>query len=121
MVMGPTAGVVLADLGADVIKVEPVGGDHTRTLLGSGAGYFPMFHRNKRSICLDLKSPDVLIAARRLIDGADVVIENFRPAALKRLGLGLAIFDDINQGPIYCSATGFLSGPFALPPPPPQH
>src|SRR3546814_5248621 len=71
MVMGPTAGVVLADLGADVIKVEPVGGDHTRTLLGSGAGYFPMFNRNKRSICLDLKSPDGLIAARRLIDGAD--------------------------------------------------
>src|SRR3546814_10935772 len=78
MVMGPTAGVVLADIGADVIKVEPVGGDHTRTLLGSGAGYFPMFNRNKSSICTDLKSPDGLIAARRLIDGADVGIENFR-------------------------------------------
>src|SRR3546814_15325831 len=80
--------VVRADLGADVIKVEPGGGDHTRTLLGSGAGYFPMFNRNKRSICLDLKSPDGLIAARRLIDGADVVIGNFRPGALERMGLG---------------------------------
>src|SRR3546814_12215690 len=97
MVMGPTAGVVLADLGADVIKVEPVGGDHTRTLLGSGAGYFPMFNRNKRSICLDLKSPDGLIAARRLIDGADVVIENFRPGALERMGLGADSFAEIGR------------------------
>lgn len=112
MVMGPTAGVVLADLGADVIKVEPVGGDHTRTLLGSGAGYFPMFNRNKRSICLDLKSPDGLIAARRLIDGADVVIENFRPGALERMGLGADSFAESNPGLIYCSAKGFLAGPY---------
>src|SRR3546814_10173981 len=104
MVMGPTAGVLLADLGADVIKVEPVGGDHTRTLLGSGACYFPMFNRNKRSICLDLKSPDGLIAARRLIDGADVVIENFRPGALERMGLGADSFAESNPGLIYCSA-----------------
>jgi crotonobetainyl-CoA:carnitine CoA-transferase CaiB-like acyl-CoA transferase len=112
MVMGPTAGVVLADLGADVIKVEPIGGDHTRTLLGSGAGYFPMFNRNKRSICLDLKSPDGLIAARRLIDGADVVIENFRPGALERMGLGPDSFASSNPGLIYCSAKGFLAGPY---------
>lgn len=112
MVMGPTAGVVLADLGADVIKVEPIGGDHTRTLLGSGAGYFPMFNRNKRSVCLDLKSADGLVAARRLIDGADVVIENFRPGALERMGLGADSFADSNPGLIYCSAKGFLAGPY---------
>lgn len=112
MVMGPTAGVVLADLGADVVKVEPVGGDHTRTLLGSGAGYFPMFNRNKRSICLDLKSEAGLAAARRLIEGADVVIENFRPGALEKMGLGPGDFQESNPGLIYCSAKGFLTGPY---------
>lgn len=112
MVMGPATGVVLADLGADVIKVEPIGGDQTRTLLGSGAGYFPMFNRNKRSICLDLKHPDGLLAARRLIDGADVVIENFRPGALERIGLGAESFASSNPGLIYCSAKGFLAGPY---------
>src|SRR3546814_1043543 len=118
MVMGPTAGVVLADLGADDIKVEPVGGDHTRTLLGSGAGYFPMFNRNKRSICLDLKSPDGLIAARRLIDGADVVIENFRPGALERMGLCADSFAESNPGLIHCSAKGFLAGQIGRAPAP---
>ncbi len=112
MVMGPAAGVILADLGADVIKVEPIGGDQTRTLLGSGAGYFPMFNRNKRSISLDLKHPDGLLAARRLIEDADVVIENFRPGALDRMGLGAPSFAHSNPGLIYCSAKGFLTGPY---------
>jgi len=112
MVMGPTAGVVLADLGADVVKVEPLGGDHTRNLLGSGAGYFPMFNRNKRSICLDLKSEAGLAVARRLIAGADVVIENFRPGALEKMGLGPEDFQESNPGLIYCSAKGFLAGPY---------
>src|SRR3546814_13172727 len=71
-----------------------------------------MFNRNKRSICLDLKSPDGLIAARRLIDGADVVIENFRPGALERMGLGADSFAESNPGLIYCSAKGFLAGPY---------
>jgi crotonobetainyl-CoA:carnitine CoA-transferase CaiB-like acyl-CoA transferase len=57
MVMGPTCGMVLADLGAEVIKVEPVEGDRTRHLLGAGAGFFPMFNRNKKSIALDLHTP----------------------------------------------------------------
>ncbi len=58
MVMGPTCGMVLADLGAEVIKVEPIDGDRTRTLLGAGAGFFPMFNRNKKSIAIDLhKAP----------------------------------------------------------------
>ncbi|TZG27228.1 CaiB/BaiF CoA transferase family protein [Sphingomonas montanisoli] len=112
MVMGPSAGVILADLGADVIKVEPIGGDHTRELLGSGAGYFPMFNRNKRSICLDLKSPTGLEAAKRLAQGADILIENFRPGTLARLGLGYDELAQANPGLIYCSAKGFLPGPY---------
>lgn len=112
MVMGPAVGVILADLGADVIKVEPVGGDQTRRLLGSGAGYFPMFNRNKRSICLDLKSAKGLDAARRLAKKADIVIENFRPGTLDRLGLGYEALRAINERLIYCSAKGFLAGPY---------
>jgi crotonobetainyl-CoA:carnitine CoA-transferase CaiB-like acyl-CoA transferase len=112
MVMGPSVGVILADLGADVIKVEPKGGDQTRALLGSGAGYFPMFNRNKRSICLDLKSAAGLCAARRLCEGADVVVENFRPGTLDRLGLGYAALKQTNPRLIHCAAKGFLAGPY---------
>lgn len=112
MVMGPSIGVILGDLGAEVIKIEPEGGDHTRRLLGSGAGYFPMFNRNKRSVCLNLKDAADLAQARRLVEGADVVIENFRPGALERLGLGPNDFAETNPGLIYCSAKGFLSGPY---------
>ncbi|WP_109808881.1 CaiB/BaiF CoA transferase family protein [Sphingosinithalassobacter portus] len=112
MVMGPSVGLILGDLGADVIKIEPEGGDHTRRLLGSGAGYFPMFNRNKRSVCLDLKSPEGLADALRLIDDADVVIENFRPGALAKLGLGAEDLRKRNPRLIYCSAKGFLTGPY---------
>jgi crotonobetainyl-CoA:carnitine CoA-transferase CaiB-like acyl-CoA transferase len=112
MVMGPSAGVILADLGADVVKVEPIGGDPTRRLLGSGAGYFPMYNRNKRSVCLNLKSEQGLAVARRLAGRADVVIENFRPGALAKLGLGYDSLKADNPGLIYCSAKGFLSGPY---------
>lgn len=112
MVMGPSIGVILGDLGAEVIKVEPVGGDATRRLQGSGAGYFPMFNRNKRSICLDLKDPRGLDIARRLVQGADVMIENFRPEAMDKLGLGYAGLAESNPGLIYCSAKGFLPGPY---------
>ncbi|MDF7775545.1 CaiB/BaiF CoA-transferase family protein [Sphingomonas sp. AOB5] len=112
MVMGPSVGVILADLGAEVIKVEPLGGDPTRKLLGSGAGYFPMFNRNKRSICLDLKSAEGLGVARRLSARADVLIENFRPGTLAKLGLGYEALAADNPGLIYCSAKGFLKGPY---------
>jgi crotonobetainyl-CoA:carnitine CoA-transferase CaiB-like acyl-CoA transferase len=112
MVMGPSIGLILADLGADVVKVEPPGGDRTRRLLGSGAGYFPMFNRNKRSICLDLKQADDVATARRLIEQADVVIENFAPGTLARLGLALDSFGESNPRLITCSAKGFLSGPY---------
>jgi len=112
MVMGPSTGLVLADLGAEVIKVEPIGGDRTRKLLGSGAGYFPMYNRNKQSIAIDLKSPEGVAAARRLVEQADVLIENFRPGALAKLGLGPDDFVTSNPGLIYYSAKGFLTGPY---------
>jgi crotonobetainyl-CoA:carnitine CoA-transferase CaiB-like acyl-CoA transferase len=112
MVMGPSIGLILADLGADVVKVEPPGGDLTRQLLGSGAGYFPMFNRNKRSICLDLKSTADLDAARRLCATADIVIENFRLGTLDRLGLGYEALRVLNKRLIFCAAKGFLSGPY---------
>jgi crotonobetainyl-CoA:carnitine CoA-transferase CaiB-like acyl-CoA transferase len=112
MVMGPTVGVILADLGADVIKVEPIGGDNTRRLVGSGAGYFPMYNRNKKSIELNLKSEKGLEIAHNLIKGADIVIENFRPGAMEKLGLGYNELKEINDKLIYCSEKGFLKGPY---------
>ncbi len=112
MVMGPSCGVVLADLGADVVKVEPIGGDNTRRLKGSGGGYFAMYNRNKRSLCADLKHPRGLALARDLIAAADVVIENFRPGAMAKLGLGYEELAEGNPGLVYCSLKGFLSGPY---------
>lgn len=112
MVMGPSTGVILADLGAEVVKVEPIGGDRTRQLLGSGSGYFPMYNRNKQSIAIDLKSAEGVAVARSLVEGADVLIENFRPGALEKLGLGPDAFAESNPGLIYYSAKGFLKGPY---------
>ena len=113
MVMGPTAGVILADLGAEVIKVEPVGGDNTRRLTGSGAGYFPMYNRNKKSICVDLKSEQGIELVHRLVSRADVAIENFRPGAMDKLGFGYESLRKLNPRLVYCSLKGFLSGPYA--------
>ena len=112
MVMGPAAGGILAALGAEVVRVEPPGGDHTRTLIGSGAGYFPMYNRHKASITLDLKSPHGLAQARDLAAGADILIENFRPGALDRLGLGYDALAALNPRLIYCTLKGFLPGPY---------
>ncbi len=112
MVMGPAAGLILADLGADVVKVEPIGGDKTRTLKGSGAGYFPMYNRNKRSLCVDLKSVEGREIALKLVGAADVFIENFRPGALDKLGFGYEQLKALNPGLIYCSEKGFLDGPY---------
>jgi len=112
MVMGPTVGHVLAGLGADVIRVEPIGGDRTRRLIGSGAGYHPMYNRGKRSICLDLKSSEGLAVAKDLIAEADVLVENFRPGALDRLGLDYESCAKANARLIYCSEKGFLPGPY---------
>ena len=112
MVMGPAAGVILADLGADVLKVEPPGGDNTRRLKGSGGGYFAMYNRNKHSLCADLKRPEGRELVHRLVDGADVLIENFRPGAMDKLGFGYEALSSRNEGLVYCSLKGFLSGPY---------
>ncbi|WP_422202941.1 CaiB/BaiF CoA transferase family protein [Acidovorax sp.] len=112
MVMGPTCGMVLADLGAEVIKVEPVEGDRTRHLLGAGAGFFPMFNRNKKSIALDLRSPEGLEVARRLAASADVVAQNFKPGVMTKYGLDYAALSTQNPRLIYVNHTGFLPGPY---------
>ena len=112
MVMGPTCGMVLADLGAEVIKVEPIDGDKTRRLLGSGAGFFPLFNRNKKSIALDLQQPEGREATLRLIATADVVSENFKPATMKKLGLDYASLAKLNPRLVYVSHKGFLPGPY---------
>ncbi len=116
MVMGPTCGMVLADLGAEVIKVEPIGhgrhGDATRELLGSGAGFFPMFNRNKKSMALDLQTPEGQEAVLRLIATADVVSENFKPGTMKKLGLDYDSLKALNPRLVYVSHKGFLPRPY---------
>ena len=112
VVMGPACGLVLADLGAEVIKVEPLDGDHTRKLVASGAGFFPTYNRNKKSIAVDLKSPPGREAVLKLIAGADVLIENFRPGAMDKLGFGCEAMRKLNPRLVYCSLKGFLPGPY---------
>jgi crotonobetainyl-CoA:carnitine CoA-transferase CaiB-like acyl-CoA transferase len=113
MVMGPTCGLVLADLGAEVIKVEPTpDGDNTRRLTGSGVGFFVNFNRNKKSLVVDLKSPEGQALVARLIATADVVTENFRPGAMDRLGLGWEQLHARHPRLIYASHKGFLDGPY---------
>ena len=112
MVMGPSTGLLMADLGAEVIKIEPIDGDKTRNLRGSGAGYFSMYNRNKKSISLDLKSDEGLEIAKKIISGSDVLIENFRSGTINRLGLDYETLSVTNPGLIYCSEKGFLSGPY---------
>jgi crotonobetainyl-CoA:carnitine CoA-transferase CaiB-like acyl-CoA transferase len=112
MVMGPTCGMVLADLGAEVIKVEPPTGDNTRRLLGSGAGFYPLFNRNKKSLVLDLQSPEGKEAVLKLIATADVVSENFKPGTMKKLGLDYDTLKKLNPRLIHVSHKGFLPGPY---------
>ncbi len=112
MVMGPSMGVILADLGATVIKIEPPGGDKTRRLKGSGAGYFTMYNRNKHSVCIDLKSAAGKALVEQLVADADVFIENFREGSVERMGFGYDVMSALNPGLIYCSARGFLKGPY---------
>jgi crotonobetainyl-CoA:carnitine CoA-transferase CaiB-like acyl-CoA transferase len=112
MVMGPSCGLVLADLGAEVIKVEPLEGDNTRRLEAAGAGFFPIFNRNKKSLAVDLKRPEGREVVLRLLDTADVLIENFRPGALARMGFGYEALAARNPRLVYCSLKGFLAGPY---------
>jgi crotonobetainyl-CoA:carnitine CoA-transferase CaiB-like acyl-CoA transferase len=112
VVMGPSCGLVLADLGAEVIKVEPLDGDHTRKLTASGAGFFPTFNRNKKSFAVDLKSEAGREAVLKLIASADVLTENFRPGAMDKLGFGYEALRRLKPELIYCSLKGFLAGPY---------
>jgi crotonobetainyl-CoA:carnitine CoA-transferase CaiB-like acyl-CoA transferase len=112
MVMGPTCGMLLADLGAEVIKVEPIAGDNTRKLIGSGAGFFPMFNRNKKSIAVDLQKPEGRELVLKLVATADVVSENFKPGTMKKLGLDYASLSQLNERLVYVSHKGFLPGPY---------
>jgi crotonobetainyl-CoA:carnitine CoA-transferase CaiB-like acyl-CoA transferase len=116
MVMGPTCGMLLADLGADVIKVEPLKGDNTRRLLGSGAGFFPLYNRNKRSFAVDLKTPEGMEAVLKLIATADVVSHNFKSDTMKAQGLDYETLKSIRDPAlpelIYVDHRGFLPGPY---------
>src|SRR5271170_1991189 len=111
-IMGPTAGLILADLGADVIKIEPAEGDSTRRRIGFAAGFFATFNRNKRSFAVDLKSDDARALLYRLAETADVVLENFAPGTMERLGCGYADLSKKNPRLVYCALKGFLSGPY---------
>ncbi|MGO1209421.1 MAG: CaiB/BaiF CoA transferase family protein, partial [Pseudomonas putida] len=108
----PTCGMILGDLGAEVIKIEPVRGDGTRRLLGAGAGFFRTFNRNKQCIAVDVETAEGREAVLQLIDTADVFIENFKPGRMHKLGLGYAALRQRNPRLIYASHKGFLSGPY---------
>ena len=112
MVMGPSCGLILADLGADVIKVEPPRGDRTRYFKGPAAGFFATYSRNKRSVALDTSTTEGQRVARRLIGSSDVLIENFRPGLLKRVGLDYDSVAAFAPRLIYCSLKGYLPGPY---------
>ena len=111
-VMGPSCGVILADLGADVIKVEPPEGEPTRRSAGFASGFFPFFNRNKRSLTTDVKSADGLRLIRSWLENADVLIENYAPGTMERLGLGYDELAERNPRLIYCALKGFLTGPY---------
>jgi crotonobetainyl-CoA:carnitine CoA-transferase CaiB-like acyl-CoA transferase len=112
VVMGPACGVILADLGADVIKIEPPGGDKTRTLGAASAGLFTTYGRNKRSVAVEVGTPEGLAFAKRIVARSDVLIENFRPGALEAVGLGYAALSEELPRLVYCSLKGFLTGPY---------
>ncbi|WP_433705919.1 CaiB/BaiF CoA transferase family protein [Paraburkholderia sacchari] len=112
MVMGPTCGMILADLGAEVIKIEPPGGDKTRNLPGLGIGFFRSFNRNKKSVVLDINTEEGRAAAIELIGQSDVMLENFRPGLMSKLGLDYATLSQRFVRLIYVSHKGFLPGPY---------
>ncbi len=112
MVMGPTCGMILADMGADVIKVEPLKGDSTRRLLGSGAGFFPTFNRNKKSLAVDASDARGREIVLKLAARADVFSENFKGGTMAKLGLDFAALSKLNPRLVYVSHKGFLPGPY---------
>ena len=112
MIMGPSCGMVLADLGAEVIKVEPIKGDNTRNLPGSGAGFFAVFNRNKKSLAVNMDDPRGREIVMKLVATADVFSENFKDGNMKKLGLDYATLAKLNERLIYVSHKGFLPGPY---------
>jgi crotonobetainyl-CoA:carnitine CoA-transferase CaiB-like acyl-CoA transferase len=112
-VMGPTAGMLLGDMGAEVIRIEPTPqGDDTRRIKGFGTGFFPAFNRNKKSLVLNLKSPEGKEIMERLIETADVLVENYAPGTIDRLGFGYDQVSVMNPRLIFCSLKGFMPGPY---------
>ncbi|MBX9734694.1 MAG: CoA transferase [Chitinophagaceae bacterium] len=111
-VMGPTTGLLLADMGAEVIHIEPPQGDETRRLKGFGTGYFPFYSRNKKSLAINIKSAEGKQIIEKLVTTADVVVENFGPGTMDRLGYSYTQFQSINPKIIYCSLKGFAKGPY---------
>src|SRR3977135_3130802 len=112
MVMGPTCGMILAQLGAEVIKVEPPAGDKTRSLGGMGTAFFPLFNRGKRSVVLDFDKPEDRETMHLLLAGADVFLENFRDGQLEKQGLGPEELRRKYPHLIVAGHKGFLSGPY---------
>ena len=112
MVMGPTCGLILADLGAEVIKIEPLVGDNTRQLIGSGAGFFAMFNRNKKSLAVDVKDARGREVVLKLVAGADIFSENFKGGTMDKLGFGAVALRSLNPRLIHVSHKGFLPGPY---------
>jgi crotonobetainyl-CoA:carnitine CoA-transferase CaiB-like acyl-CoA transferase len=112
-VLGPACGLMLADMGAEVIRIErALDGDDTRRLKGFGLGYFPFFNRNKKSIAVDLKTDAGQAIVQKLVATADVLVENFAPGTMDRLGFGYDTLSVLNPHLIYCSLKGFMSGPY---------
>ncbi len=111
-VLGPSCGLILSDLGAEVIRVEPPDGDPTRKLKGFGMGYFPFFNRNKKSIAVNLKDPHGLEIIYKLLDSTDVLIENYAPGTMERLKLGYDELASHYPQLVYCQLKGFLPGPY---------
>jgi crotonobetainyl-CoA:carnitine CoA-transferase CaiB-like acyl-CoA transferase len=112
MIMGPAVGAVLHELGAEVIRIEPPGGDPTRWLPGSGAGYFPMYNRGKKSVCIDIRNAEGRQLVHELAARSDVFVENLKPGALAPLQLDYETLQALNPRLIYCAGKGFLSGPY---------
>ncbi|MBK8783769.1 MAG: CoA transferase [Anaerolineales bacterium] len=112
-VLGPACGLVLADLGAEVIRIEPLDGDPTRKLKGFGTGYYPFFNRNKKSIAIDIKSESGREVIFKLLESTDILIENFAPGTMDRLGFGYEALASRYPTLVYCSLKGFLPGPYS--------
>jgi crotonobetainyl-CoA:carnitine CoA-transferase CaiB-like acyl-CoA transferase len=112
-VLGPACGLILADLGAEVIRIEPLDGDPTRKLTGFGTGYYPFFNRNKKSLAVDIKTDAGRDVIFKLLESTDVLVENFGPGTMDRLGFGYDALASLYPTLVYCSLKGFLPGPYS--------